>query len=350
MIETEYLIVGQGIAGTLVSHELIKRDKKVLHIDRGHKNSSSSVAAGVVNPITGRRFVLKSDFLQLREKALQVYAELEELVQIQLVQHLPMIRILKNEDEVKRWEERKEDPDFSTHLGDFPNDSFLSKVLKIKGNSVTIKSAFKLNISDLVASYRNLLEVNKLIIEEEFDFSALSINLENCNYKGIQAPKIVFCEGAKIVQNPYFNFIPMQPSKGQALIVELPVKKLPYMINAGLIIVPEGDNRYWVGTANKWKYEHEMSEDELKKRLESKLRSLIGCDFKVISSAAAVRPGIKDRMPVMGAHPENDNLLVFNGLGTKGSSLGPLWAVHFVDFLSGDLEKLNPKVNLERFV
>jgi len=55
-------------------------------------------------------------------------------------------------------------------------------------------------------------------------------------------------------------------------------------------------------------------------------------------------------MPVVGTHPENDNLLVFNGLGTKGSSLGPFWAAHFVDFLTGDIDKLNSKVSLKKFV
>ena len=349
-MDADYLIVGQGIAGTLVAHELIKRGKKIRLIDKGHQHISSSVAAGVVNPITGRRFVLKSDFDQLRSKALSVYSELDDILKIQLVQHLPIIRILKNEEEVKKWEERKEDVDFLDQLGEISDVNALLEVLKISGNPVVIKSSFKLNMRELIASYRELLKAEKLLIEEEFDFSSLEINDEHCIYKGLRAKKIIFCEGAKIVSNPFFNFIPMQPSKGQALIVELPVEKLPFMINAGLIIVPEGGNRYWVGTANKWKFGHEMAESELESKLESKLRDLIGCDYKIISSAAAVRPGIKDRVPVMGVHPEYENLLVFNGLGTKGSSLGPFWAEHFVDFLSGDIAELNPKVSLERFV
>jgi len=80
MTETENLIVGKGKAGTLVSHELIKSGKEVLHIDRGLKNTSSSGAASVVNPIIGRRFVLKSDFKLLRKKVLEIYAELEKVL------------------------------------------------------------------------------------------------------------------------------------------------------------------------------------------------------------------------------------------------------------------------------
>ena len=32
-------------------------------------------------------------------------------------------------------------------------------------------------------------------------------------YKGIEAENIIFCEGFKINQNPYFNYVPLKPNK-----------------------------------------------------------------------------------------------------------------------------------------
>jgi glycine oxidase len=53
----DYLIVGQGIAGSTLAYMLRKKGKQVFIIDKFSPNSSSQVAAGLVNPITGRRIV-----------------------------------------------------------------------------------------------------------------------------------------------------------------------------------------------------------------------------------------------------------------------------------------------------
>ena len=57
---TDYLIIGQGLAGSLLAWELIQRDCKVVIIDNGKENASQ-VAAGLINPITGMRFVKSAD-------------------------------------------------------------------------------------------------------------------------------------------------------------------------------------------------------------------------------------------------------------------------------------------------
>ena len=53
----EYIIIGQGIAGSMMAHTLLSRGKNILVIDQFHPNSSSNIASGVVNPITGRKMV-----------------------------------------------------------------------------------------------------------------------------------------------------------------------------------------------------------------------------------------------------------------------------------------------------
>jgi len=51
----DYIIIGQGIAGTVLSHELLKAGKKVLVVDNGFTTSSSMMAAGMWNPILFRK-------------------------------------------------------------------------------------------------------------------------------------------------------------------------------------------------------------------------------------------------------------------------------------------------------
>ena len=53
----DFIVVGQGLAGSAVALQLLKRNRKILVIDRLNPNSSSRVAAGLFNPVTGRNLV-----------------------------------------------------------------------------------------------------------------------------------------------------------------------------------------------------------------------------------------------------------------------------------------------------
>ena len=55
-MHVDYLIVGQGIAGTVLSYTLLEKGKTALVIDKNQAQTSSKVATGICNPITGRRW------------------------------------------------------------------------------------------------------------------------------------------------------------------------------------------------------------------------------------------------------------------------------------------------------
>ena len=56
-MQAEYLIIGQGISGTWLSYYLEKANKSFIVIDNQQANSASRIAAGIINPVTGRRIV-----------------------------------------------------------------------------------------------------------------------------------------------------------------------------------------------------------------------------------------------------------------------------------------------------
>jgi len=68
----------------------------------------------------------------------------------------------------------------------------------------------------------------------------------------------------------------------------------------------------------------------------------------VVMHKAGIRPTVKDRRPFLGAHPDHNNLYVFNGLGTKGVSLAPYFAKHLVDHMVDGVE-LMKEVSIGRF-
>ena len=57
MAEYKYLIVGQGLAGTVLSYQLLKNGIPHKVLDDGHLSAATLAAAGLINPITGRRYV-----------------------------------------------------------------------------------------------------------------------------------------------------------------------------------------------------------------------------------------------------------------------------------------------------
>ncbi|HRG08088.1 MAG TPA: FAD-binding protein, partial [Cyclobacteriaceae bacterium] len=50
----DYLIVGQGLAGSCLAWQLLQRGKRVQVLDVPGNNRSSMIAAGLFNPITGK--------------------------------------------------------------------------------------------------------------------------------------------------------------------------------------------------------------------------------------------------------------------------------------------------------
>ncbi len=81
---------------------------------------------------------------------------------------------------------------------------------------------------------------------------------------------------------------------------------------------------------------------------EEKLAQLINCNYTILDQQAGVRPSSSDRRPIIGLHPEYNNLFIFNGLGTKGVMLAPYFAKKFVNFYL-QKETLPPEVNVGRF-
>ncbi len=57
MINTEFLIIGQGISGTFYHGTCIKNKRSFIVIDNNDPVVASRVAAGIINPVTGRRIV-----------------------------------------------------------------------------------------------------------------------------------------------------------------------------------------------------------------------------------------------------------------------------------------------------
>lgn len=65
----------------------------------------------------------------------------------------------------------------------------------------------------------------------------------------------------------------------------------------------------------------------------SHLKRWLKVPFQLIDHKASIRPATLERRPFIGFHPFHRNIGIFNGMGTKGCSLSPFFAQHFVDHI-----------------
>lgn len=346
--ELDYLIVGQGIAGSLLSHYLLKLGKKILVVEPFTASSSSQVAAGLVHPITGRRLVKTWMADTAFPFAFSFYKEFEKETGTSLFHSMKILEIVTNAKQWNDWSGRKSDPEMRNLIGEPVDEQEYKKLLQPFLHFVPVLNCGWLNMPAFTHTIKTKLKDQNQFLEDHFEHDKLEIGTEGVSYKNYRAQKIIFCEGYKISENPFWSWVPMLPAKGEILTIEAPELPENNILMKSIFIVPIGNTLFRVGSTYSWNPLDEIPTEGALQKLVEQLKEVINVPFTVVGHKAGVRPTVKDRRPLIGRHPVHENLFLFNGLGTKGVSLGPYFASHFIDHLENG-SPLDPEVNVSRF-
>ncbi len=347
-IKTDYLIVGQGIAGTMLAYFLEKAGKDVFIIDDNYPNSSTRLAGGLINPITGRRYVKTWLADTLIPFARDTYAAMEAEYGIELFRPKNFLRALHSAQEENTWLTKSADPEYSNYildevvLGDYQdkvNHPYAYGEVTYSGRT---------NFRALLPAMRSHFEQKGRFQEAFFDYKKIQLHGDSVRYEAIEAKKIIFCEGIRTMENPFFDYLPFNPTKGEVIFVKIPGVKFEKIYKNRIFMVPLPDDIYGVGATYTWDFKDDEPTRENRNFLESRLRKILKVPYEIIDHKAAIRPTVKDRRPFLGLHPQHSQLAIFNGLGTKGASLAPYFAKMMTDFLTEDKELLR-EVNIRRF-
>ena len=356
----DVLIVGQGLAGCILAHELSERGLSVLVVDKKNIGvTSSSIAAGIINPITGMRFVKSwriDDFLPLARKT---YKNLEKKLDTILWYDKTILRTIRLAEDENNWLLRTSYPDNKLYFGDLilghdlpPKMHANAEIIKL----AKIKNAAQVNVPLLIKVYRRFLRREKRMIYLETQTDTLHFFSDYTTLNDIAARKIIFCEGERGRFNPFFNHLPFTPDKGELIIAELPSWRFKDIVKDKFSIVPlppdkKNEQLYWIGATDSWVFDDETPTQEKRNHIESELKKMLpglSDNYFPKKHLAAIRPTVKDRRPFIGFSEQHKNLAVFNGFGTKGASLVPFWAAHFADVLTKNIE-IDKDVDIKRF-
>lgn len=341
MVNFDYLIVGQGIAGTLLAHFLLKRGRRILVADNYNLSSSSNIAAGLFNPVTGKRFVKTWKADSVLPFAAKIYDELEAELNDRFYFSKNILRVLAGPDDINLIMNKSKIPEYKSY---FNQDSETEQP-----GIVEITGAGYINMVPLIKLFRSRLLLGNELVEcsvtnEDLDFEGERILWNNNSFE-----KIIFCDGYKASFNPFFSWLPFVLSKGEILIIHSRDFKQSKIWMKDVFVLPLGDDFYKVGSTYQWDNLNEFPTETGKRELTGKLDSLLKCSYEIVEHYAGIRPTVKDRKPLIGMHPNYFNVGIFNGLGAKGASLAPFMAHHFVEYLE-DGKPLDMEVDIKRFL
>jgi glycine/D-amino acid oxidase-like deaminating enzyme len=346
-MNVDYLIVGQGISGTWLSYYLEKENKSFLVIDNNDKKAPSRLAAGIINPVTGRRHVEVWMAKEILPFAFNAYRQIGSKLGITAISQKNIFDFFPNPQMRQSFLQRtKEDV---SYLQIRKNEDGFRELFNFNFGIGEIKPVYTAHLETLLPSWRQQLIEKNMLLNEEFDNNQLQIKKDGIQYNNISANKIIFCDGNSSSVSPYFQKLPFAPNKGEMLIVEIPDLPQTNIYKKGMMLAPlSTPGLWWYGSNYAWEYSNEDPTKEFKEKSKQQLTDWLNIPFSIKEHLCGIRPATLERRPFVGIHPQHPGIGILNGMGTKGCSLSPFFAKQLVNNLLRN-KSISPEADINRF-
>ncbi|QTN37780.1 FAD-binding oxidoreductase [Cryomorphaceae bacterium] len=330
------LVVGQGLAGSCMALTLVDRGVEVHLADFQERNQSTSVAAGLVNPLVLKRMkkVWRADeFVPFQE---QFYADWQERLGGYWRHSVPVYRRFHDIAEQNQWMEISGTAGFSEYLS--PDLKPLPPGLQGAHGMGKVNHAGWFDTQafmDAVRIYFSSLNRFKYVEIDESTSSDFDL--------------VIWAIGVRAQSIGGFPTDALRPSKGELLRIRLEKPwRTKAIIKAGVFILPIGERELRIGAT----YDHFDLSPTISEKgqsyLEEQVRNLIDAPYEIIGREWGIRPTTKDRRPILGRSSQNERDVFFNGLGSRGVLMAPLLASELADHLLDGMG-LRPDVDIARF-
>ena len=315
MAPPKILIVGQGLAGTVLGWSLTRAGIDWRMMDAGHAAAASRVAAGIINPVTGQRWVKTWRIEELWEETRRFYQDIEQGLGVPLWRELKIRRYWRTARELRILNTKRA----SGVLAPF--------VESVDERSCVIAPAARVDVPAMLNAARQRWIAEGRLTEARLDWADLTS----------ETALVIDCTGAAI-RGGCFAAGSWAVSKGEVLRVAVPERDPGLIEHRGhwLLPVPGGDA--WVGAT------HEPGIDDLSltaaawESLLASAERLTGQRCRVADHLAGLWFVARDMRPVVGRHPEHPQRGVFGALGGKGVLYAPWLARQWTEHLGQGTE------------
>ena len=343
-MQVDFLIVGQGLAGTLLAQALRARGQKIVVVDDGWKSASSQVAAGLMTPLTGRRFTLTPSYPELF-----AFAE-RRLTELGVFRPTSVYRMFADDEQKEKGQKRAVMPAYAPFIGRVTTgQGELDAGLTDSLGGVLMRGAW-VDLKRLLAEERARLESDGVLLAESFDPFEVQPGPEGVVWRTVQARGVVYCDGYKSAQRGPFAYLPWQPAKGEALSLRSDAPQKPFILNREGWALPLGEGLWRTGTNWAWDDLNEQPTEVQKEKLLKRFRGYFGQEVsvEVTTHVAGVRPCTADNLPFLGTHPTESRYHLFNGLGPRGTVWASTLAEEMAEYLATG-KPFRPEVSIARF-
>ena len=320
--KADAIIVGQGLAGSTLAWQLLDAGMEIVVLDREEATTASRIAAGLMTPITGKRFANSWQWDQFWPEAFAFYREIERRTESHFFDESLMLRLFANSEESQRFNRKNSavetfvtttKPTIPSHLTSAEFGGF-----EMQGGRLHV--AKYLDCSRRFFTSVNAYRQAEIEPEKDLDLRTDGVELPRL---GLSAGCILFCQGFQVDPPRWFDSVRFNPAKGEILRVEFDRECDQRILHRGIWVAPDDATTVRVGANYEWKVLSSEPTIAAKDWLTSKLDQLLQVGYKVIEQRAAVRPTMHDFRPVVGLHPEHQQIGMINGLGSKGSLMAP---------------------------
>jgi glycine/D-amino acid oxidase-like deaminating enzyme len=342
----DVLIIGQGLSGTFLTRELERRGVSFLVIDEAKPFTASRVAAGLINPVTGKRLVKTWLIDELLPFAQQAYRSAEEALSIKCLTTTSVVDFFPGPEAREAFGNRYAQD--STYLERPEDETAWNASFLYDFGYGLIRPCYLADVQTLLTATRTRLKERDCLLEERWEPADLRMDTTGIAYRDIRADRIVLCDGVEAAGLPWFSLLPFAPNKGEVLIVDIPEMTGLTVFKKDLSLIPLPGGLWWVGSSYEWDFRDALPSEAFRARTEARLKAWLKMSYKVIDHFAAIRPATLERQPFVGFHPVYPRIGLLNGMGMKGCSLAPYFAHQLAAHLF-DASPILPQADLRRF-
>ncbi|NUQ81026.1 MAG: FAD-binding oxidoreductase [Bacteroidetes bacterium] len=344
----DLLIVGQGLAGSVLALKAWQRGLEFMVSSDPARPSWTRIAAGLFNPVTGRRFVKTWMADTLFEEIYQFYPWAESVLGDGLYHPRPIYRVFTSRQQRLEFLNKVDQEPMGRFTPQVFEKGYLPETIHHPEGGLFIPGGGWVDLPRFVQEAAMWLKSHGRILDHLVTPDEVIWHDDHAVWNGQSWRKVIFAEGARADQNRLFAHLPFVLTKGEVLTLKVPNLELNGVVSRGKFILPVGNDLIKVGSTYSWDDTDPVPTEEARKDLVTGFEEICRLPYEIVHHQVGIRPTVKDRRPFIGMHSEFSSACIFNGLGTKGVSLAPYWADRALDHLF-DGKPLDKEVDIRRF-
>lgn len=331
--EHNFIIIGQGLAGSILAYTLINQGQSVLVIDNDHCGSASSVAAGIINPVTGHRLNISDRFDEYYPAAKHCYQALEGRVGQPLWHAVKQTRLIRNQGEQQYLNQRQTESVYDNLLGRNPDRAFIDDEF----GAIEVLQTATVDAPAVLSVLRTWLTERQAYQCANVDYQTIVQTDKGFQIGELQAKQLVFCEGYQAIHNPWLKHLPFKLAKGEILTVQTEPAFDNALLSWGNWLV-SSNGQTKLGSNFIWDDLSLTPNKASKEKLLTSLSEHTHIQATVIAHKVGIRPATTQRKPFIGEVSNLKHAYCFNGFGSKGCLLIP----HYANLLAEHLLNRQP--------